>query len=69
MPTRSLWKVKGLLHCADSASQAVHLFSALRELDEIGAAKVYAMMPSTEGVGLAVYNRLLRSAGFRVINI
>ena len=53
----------------DSASQAVRLFSALRELDEIGAEKVYAMMPSTEGVGLAVYNRLLRSAGFRVINI
>ncbi len=53
----------------DSASQAVRLFSALRELDEIGASKVYAMMPSTEGVGLAVYNRLLRSAGFRVINI
>ena len=53
----------------DSAAQAVRLFSALRELDELGARKVYAMMPSTEGVGLAVYNRLLRASGFRVMNI
>ena len=54
---------------SDSASQAVRLFHALRELDELGAEKVYAMMPSTEGVGLAVYNRLLRSAAFRVVNL
>ena len=53
----------------DSATQAVKLFHALRQLDEIGAGKVYAMMPSTEGVGLAVYNRLLRAAGFRVVNL
>lgn len=53
----------------DSAAQAVKLFHALRRLDEIGAGKVYAMMPSTEGVGLAVYNRLLRAAGFRVVNL
>ena len=53
----------------DSATQAVKLFHALRQLDEIGAGKVYAMMPSTDGVGLAVYNRLLRAAAFRVVNI
>ena len=53
----------------DSAMQAEKLFHALRELDEIKAEKVYAMMPSTEGVGLAVYNRLLRAAAFRVVNI
>lgn len=53
----------------DSAAQAVRLFSALRELDEKGAEKVYAMMPSTQQVGLAVYNRLLRAAAFRVINL
>lgn len=53
----------------DSASQAVQLFHALRQLDEIDATKVYAMMPSTEGVGLAVYNRLLRAAAFRVVNL
>ena len=53
----------------DSAAQAERLFHALRELDEIKAEKVYAMMPSTEGVGLAVYNRLLRAAAFRVVNL
>ncbi|MBQ8603829.1 MAG: threonylcarbamoyl-AMP synthase [Oscillospiraceae bacterium] len=53
----------------DSAQQAVKLFHCLRKLDEIGAGKVYAMMPSTEDVGLAVYNRLLRAAAFRVVNL
>lgn len=53
----------------NSADQAVKLFHALRELDETGAKKVYAMMPSTEDVGLAVYNRLLRRAAFRVVNL
>ncbi len=53
----------------NSRDQAVKLFHALRQLDEIGAGKVYAMMPSTEDVGLAVYNRLLRRAAFRVVNL
>ncbi len=48
----------------DDGSQAHHLFSALRELDKLGAVKVYAHGPSREGVGLAVYNRLIRAAGF-----
>lgn len=42
------------------------LFGVLREADEIGAKQVFARCPSTEGVGLAVYNRLLRAAAFRV---
>lgn len=49
------------------ASQARRLFSALRELDDAGAETVYARAPSTSGVGLAVYNRLLRAAGFNEI--
>ena len=53
----------------NSAQQAVELFTALRQLDEIGAQKVYAQLPSLEGVGLAVYNRLLRAAAFRVVNL
>ncbi|MEG1863093.1 MAG: L-threonylcarbamoyladenylate synthase [Oscillospiraceae bacterium] len=53
----------------NSAQQAVELFTALRHLDEIGAKTVYAMMPPLEGVGLAVYNRLLRAAAFRVVNL
>lgn len=52
----------------DALSQAQQLFDALRQLDEQGAKTVYAACPSQEGVGLAVYNRLLRAAGFRIIN-
>lgn len=53
----------------DYISQAHNLFSALRQLDEMGLKTVYAHCPSTEGVGLAVYNRLIRSAGFEVIDL
>ncbi len=43
------------------------LFSALREADKLGVARVYAHAPEKAGVGLAVYNRLIRAAGFKVI--
>ena len=49
--------------------QARQLFSALRRLDEQGFERVYARCPSRSGVGLAVYNRLLRAAGFEVISL
>ena len=50
-----------------SEEQARRLFDVLRKLDEIGAEKVYSRCPEKTGVGLAVYNRLLRAAAFRVI--
>jgi len=53
----------------DEISQAHNLFSALREIDKIGAKKVFARCPKTIGISLAVYNRLIRSAGFKVIDI
>lgn len=49
--------------------QAHHLFAMLRQLDEMGAHTVYARSPSREGVGLAVYNRLLRAAGFSILTL
>lgn len=52
----------------DSASQARRLFGALHQLDEAGARKAYARIPRKRGVGLAVYNRLVRSAGFQIVN-
>jgi len=58
-----------LAYGADSLQQAHNVFSALRQLDEMGAEKVFVRAPSTDGVGLAVYNRLIRSAGFEVIRI
>lgn len=54
---------------ATDEEQAQRLFDALRELDEMGAKTVYARCPRKTGVGLAVYNRLLRAAAFRVIKL
>ena len=54
----------------DSAAQARELFDALRELDERQEIQlVYARCPEPEGVGMAVYNRLIRAAGFEVITL
>ncbi len=50
----------------DGFSQSARLFDALRELDEMGATKVYARCPDTKGMGLAVYNRLIRASGFKI---
>ncbi len=52
----------------DAGAQARELFDCLRRLDELGAARVYAHCPSQEGVGLAVYNRMIRAAGFSIID-
>ncbi|MDF2568127.1 MAG: threonylcarbamoyl-AMP synthase, partial [Oscillospiraceae bacterium] len=51
----------------DSEQQAKELFETLRKFDELNASIVFARCPSKEGVGLAVYNRLLRAAGFEVV--
>lgn len=53
----------------DDLSQAKELFDALRILDEMGAEKVYARIPNKDGVGMAVYNRLIRAAAFTVIDL
>jgi L-threonylcarbamoyladenylate synthase len=53
----------------NAKEQAAQLFSVLRKADEVGAKQVYARCPSQDGVGLAVYNRLLRAAGFEVISV
>lgn len=53
----------------DGLSEANRLFDALRELDEKNAKTVYARCPDIYGVGLAVYNRLIRSAGFNIIEL
>lgn len=50
----------------DALTQAQRLFDALRQLDEMGIHTVYAACPAVSGVGLAVYNRLLRAAAFRI---
>lgn len=61
--------IKYLTYGQTSVEQAHLLFERLREFDEIGAKTVYARCPQKDGVGLAVYNRILRSAGFNVIKL
>ena len=53
----------------DSVAQSKKLFDVLRAVDDASLEKAYAPMPSAEGVGLAVNNRLLRAAGFNVIKL
>ena len=53
----------------DEWGQARELFDALRKLDQRKFSLVYARCPKQEGVGLAVYNRLIRAAGFEVISL
>lgn len=53
----------------DDLSQARELFDALRKLDEMNAKTVYARIPHITGVGMAVYNRLIRAAAFTVIDL
>ena len=53
----------------DGADQAKHIFRSLRALDEQGDAVVYARCPQKDGLSMAVYNRLIRAAAFRVIDL
>lgn len=53
----------------NGASQAHSLFRSLRELDEKGARTVYARCPESEGISMAVYNRLIRAAAFRMVEL
>ena len=56
-------------HADDYEMQSHKLFSSLRNADEQGFELVYAHCPKTDGMGLAVYNRIIRAAGFEVIEI
>lgn len=50
-------------------SEATGLFSALRQVDTLEKEVVFARMPAKDGVGFAVYNRLLRAASFLVLDL
>lgn len=53
----------------DGEDQAKHLFRCLRALDEQGDKVVYARCPQKDGLSMAVYNRLIRAAAFRVVRL
>lgn len=58
-----------LTYGSQPKDQARALFGCLRKLDDLGAETAYVRSPEKGGVGLAVYNRLLRAAGFEVIHL
>ena len=47
--------------------QAQQLFAKLREADKQKIKVLYVRAPRKEGIGLAVYNRLIRAAGYEVV--
>ncbi|MBR6513249.1 MAG: threonylcarbamoyl-AMP synthase [Clostridia bacterium] len=50
--------------------QARNLFAKLREFDDIEDIKtIYAPMTASDGIGLAVLNRLIRAAGFEILDL
>ena len=54
---------------SDESTLAKNVFSALRDVDNENVNSVYIHAPSKSGVGLAVYNRLIRAAAYKVIKL
>ena len=54
---------------SDELTLAHGIFDALRSVDKLNKCVAYVHAPSKQGVGLAVYNRLLRAAAFDVIQL
>ncbi len=53
----------------DLETQAKRLFAALRESDATQAEIIYAHLPPMQGLGLALYNRMIRAAAHTVLKI
>ena len=53
----------------DLATQAKRLFAALRDADKLDCDVIYAHLPTTDGMGLALYNRLIRAAAHTVRHV
>lgn len=53
----------------DIASHAKKLFSALRDTDKLSPDIIYAHKPQKDGLGMALYNRMIRAAAHTVKDI
>lgn len=53
----------------DLEEQAKHLFHALRQADNTNAEIIYAHLPPMEGIGLALYNRMIRAAAHTILKL
>lgn len=50
-------------------AQAHALFRILRDVDEQNFDVVFAPLPKDEGIGLALYNRMIRAAAYKIIKL
>jgi L-threonylcarbamoyladenylate synthase len=48
---------------------AANLFKRLREFDEKGVDVIFAETPDSDGIGMAVLNRLMKAAGGNIITV
>ena len=61
--------IKTIGSAKDPESFAHELYSVLREFDESDVERIYTESIEKKGIGVAVYNRLVRAAGHEVIKI
>ena len=54
---------------SDEAKQAHLLFKLLRDTDKENYAVIYAPLPDRKGIGLALYNRMIRAAAHNIIRL
>lgn len=50
----------------DMSTQAKRLFSALRNADKLSPKMIYAHLPKKDGIGLALYNRMIRASAYTI---
>lgn len=53
----------------DAKTQANRLFAILREADKEEFSAIYAPLPSPTGMGMALYNRMIRAAAHQIISL
>ena len=53
----------------DEMAQAHNLFYILREADKENFDVIYAPLPEKDGIGLALYNRMIRAAAYQVVQL
>lgn len=53
----------------DELAQARSLFAILRDADKAAYSVIYAPLPKKEGIGLALYNRMIRAAAHKIIKL
>ena len=53
----------------DKLSHAHKLFTLLRDADTENTDVIYAPLPTLDGIGMALYNRMIRAAAHKIIKL